>query len=58
MILPMLTVSISMSLFSVMDVEVMARSGFTYMALPCFPCGPLVSLIQMIVTLEQMCLLL
>ena len=28
-ILPMLTVGISMSLFSVIDVEVMTRSGFT-----------------------------
>ena len=28
-ILPMLTVRISMSLFSVIDVEVMTRSGFT-----------------------------
>ena len=28
-ILPMLTVSISMSLFSVIDVDVMTRSGFT-----------------------------
>ena len=38
-ILPMFTVSISMSLFSVIDVEVMTRSGFTELALPYFSWG-------------------